>query len=83
MPRSSMPCAPFSLRKQGEYEVRVWGRLDSGRIWSMNLPIMECSEVPMRYRSSPSILYIMASISAKDMTPVTTLPRIMKGGCSR
>ena len=24
---------------------------------------MECSLVPMRYRSSPSILYIMASIS--------------------
>ena len=46
----------------------------------MNLPIMECSEVPIRYRSSPSILYIMFSISAKDMTPVTTLERIMYGG---
>ena len=41
---------------------------------------MECSLVPMRYRSSPSILYIIASISAKDMTPLTTAPRIMKGG---
>ena len=46
----------------------------------MNLPIIECSEVPMRYRSSPSILYIMASISAKLITPVTTLLLIMKGG---
>ena len=46
----------------------------------MNLPIMECSLVPIRYRSSPSILYIMPSISAKLMTPVTTLLRIMNGG---
>ena len=46
----------------------------------MKRPIMECSLVPIRYRSSPSILYIMASISAKLMTPSTTLPRIMKGG---
>ncbi len=46
----------------------------------MNLPIMECSLVPIRYRSSPSILYIMASISAKLMTPVTTSERIMNGG---
>ena len=46
----------------------------------MNLPIMECSLVPMRYRSSPSILYIMFSISAKDMTPFTTLEWIMNGG---
>ena len=43
----------------------------------MNLPIIECSLVPMRYRSSPSILYIMFSISLKLITPVTTLPRIM------
>ena len=42
--------------------------------------IMECSEVPIRYRSSPSILYIMASISVWLMTPSTTLPWIMKGG---
>ena len=42
--------------------------------------IMECSEVPIRYRSSPSILYIMASISVWDITPSTTLPWIMKGG---
>ena len=46
----------------------------------MNFPIMECSLVPIRYRSSPSILYIMASISAKLITPVTTLLRIMNGG---
>mgnify|MGYP007112885626 CR=1 FL=1 len=46
----------------------------------MNLPIMECSEVPIRYRSSPSILYIIFSISAKLMTPVTTSERIMNGG---
>ena len=46
----------------------------------MNLPIMECSLVPMRYRSSPSILYIMFSISEKLMTPFTTLEWIMKGG---
>ena len=46
----------------------------------MNLPIMECSLVPIRYRSSPSILYIMASISVWLMTPSTTLPWIMKGG---
>ena len=52
-------------------------------IWSMNLPIMECSLVPMRYRSSPSILYIMASISVWDMTPSTTLPWIMKGGMQK
>ena len=45
--------------------------------------IMECSEVPMRYRSSPSILYIMASISVWDMTPSTTLPWIMKGGMQK
>ena len=42
--------------------------------------IMECSEVPIRYRSSPSILYIMPSISVWDITPSTTLPWIMKGG---
>ena len=36
--------------------------------------------VPIRYRSSPSILYIMASISAKLITPVTTLLRIINGG---
>ena len=46
----------------------------------MNLPIIECSLVPMRYRSSPSILYIMPSISSKDMTPVTTSLRIIYGG---
>ncbi len=46
----------------------------------MNLPIMECSEVPIRYRSSPSILYIIASISVWLMTPVTTALRIMNGG---
>ena len=50
----------------------------SGVMVSINLPIMECSLVPIRYRSSPSILYIMASISAKLITPVTTLLRIMK-----
>ncbi len=52
-------------------------------IWSMNLPIIECSLVPMRYRSSPSILYIMASMSVWDMTPSTTLPWIIKGGMQK
>ncbi len=47
---------------------------------SMNLPIIECSLVPIRYRSSPSILYIIASISAKLITPVTTLASDHKGG---
>ena len=37
----------------------------------------------MRYRSSPSILYIMASISVWDMTPSTTLPWIIKGGMQK
>ncbi len=41
---------------------------------------MECSLVPMRYKSSPSILYIMASISAKLITPVTTFDLIINGG---
>ncbi|EJW96951.1 hypothetical protein EVA_14940 [gut metagenome] len=41
---------------------------------------MVCSLVPIRYRSSPSILYIMASISGKLITPCTTLPCIIKGG---
>ena len=39
---------------------------------SLNFPIIECSEVPIKYKSSPSILYIMASISSKLITPVTT-----------
>ena len=64
---------------EGE-DLYLIGTSEHSMIWSMNEPIMECSEVPIRYRSSPSILYIMASISAKLMTPVTTLERIMKGG---
>ena len=46
----------------------------------MNLPIIECSLVPIKYKSSPSILYIIDSISAKLITPVTTSLRIMNGG---
>ena len=45
-----------------------------------NLPIIECSDVPIKYKSSPSILYIILSISSKLITPVTTLLRIIYGG---
>ena len=53
-----------------------------GKDDSENVEIERFGEpvVPIRYRSSPSILYIIASISAKLITPVTTLLLIMKGG---
>ena len=59
---SSMPWGTFLLAETGGVGGKVWGRLSAGRIWSMNRPIMECSLVPIRYRSSPSILYIMPSM---------------------
>jgi len=74
---------PNGIVSKEELLVKVWGRVSSGKMVSMYLPIMECSLVPMRYRSSPSILYIMASISVWDMTPSTTLPWIMKGGIQK
>ena len=75
-----MPCAPTSFLKQGEYEVMVIGKFSSFIICPLNLPIIECSLVPIRYKSSPSILYIMASISSNDITPVTTSLLIINGG---
>ena len=54
---------PFMIRSSV-----VNGRLFSLTISPLNLPIMECSEVPIKYKSSPSILYIIASISAKLIT---------------
>ena len=43
-------------------EVYVYGNLSSSKMLSINLPIIECSEVPIKYKSSPSILYIMLSM---------------------
>jgi len=43
----------------------------------LNLPIILCSEVPIKYKSSFSILYIIASISSKDITPFT-IPELEK-----
>ena len=75
------PSVPIGPDDSANVEVERFGEaVVPGFEIPYHTEIMECSEVPIKYRSSPSILYIMASISVWLITPSTTLPWIMNGG---
>ena len=83
MPRSSMPWAPFLLAEAGGV-----GGEGLGQAFSRQDLVNEPADHGVlagadQVQVLPSILYIMPSMSVWLITPSTTLPWIMKGGCSR
>ena len=85
MPHVSFPCAPASLRKFVEKPVYFSGRSFSSSHSPMWYPQIGCSDVAIRYFSSPSspvTWYSSSSKSSSCATPAITSLFMKYGVCS-